>query len=68
MAFTVEQLNSIDDAIASGKLKVAFNGREVVYRSMSDLKSARDLIRQELMQSGAIQKSKRVTYVKRVMD
>jgi len=68
MAFTVDQLNAIDNAIASGKLKVAFNGREVVYRSMSDLKSARDLIRQELMQSGAIQKSKRVTYVKRVMD
>lgn len=67
MSFTVEQLTAIEGAIASGQLKVAFNGREVVYRSMSDLKSARDMIRKELMQSGALPKAKRVTYVKRVM-
>lgn len=28
MAFSLEQLTAIENAIASGELKVAFNGRE----------------------------------------
>lgn len=44
MAFTQTDLDAIDAAIASGELTVKSNGREVTYRSMSDLLKARSTI------------------------
>lgn len=37
MAFTKDDLDALDEAIASGESTVKINGREVTYRSMSDL-------------------------------
>lgn len=48
MAFTTDQLAAVDAAIASGELRVSFNGRDVTYRSMNDLVKARQLIAAEL--------------------
>ncbi len=44
MAFTQTDLDAIDAAIASGELTVKSNGREVTYRSMSDLLKARSTV------------------------
>lgn len=52
--FTVTQLEAIESAIASGELTVKYDGKEVTYRSMADLRAARDLIRGELVASGAV--------------
>lgn len=68
MGFTTTQLEAIESAIASGQLKVAFNGREVVYRSMSDLIAARNAIKADLQKSGAIPKRIRFSYISRRMD
>ncbi len=68
MGFTTTQLDAIEKAIASGELKVAYDGKEVVYRSMSDLIDARNLIRSDLQKSGAIPKRIRYSYISRRMD
>lgn len=69
MSFTVEQLTAIESAIASGQLKVAFGGREVVYRSMDDLIKARNTIKAALQESGALpQRARRYSYISRRMD
>lgn len=52
MASTTAQLESqlarIDGAIASGSLKVAFGDRSREYRSMSELRMARQMIQGQL--------------------
>ena len=48
MAFTVSDLTAVETAIKSGELKVQYNDRVVVYRSISELLTARDLIKQEV--------------------
>lgn len=65
MAFTQSQLDAIDSAIASGELKVAFDGREVVYRSMDDLMKARLTIKSSLEAAGITTAVKRTSYVSR---
>lgn len=45
MAWTVEDLDTINEAIATGASKVRFaDGREVTYRSLADMRSVRDEI------------------------
>lgn len=44
MAFSQQDLDAIDAAIASGELTVTNNGRTVTYRSISELIRARDRI------------------------
>ena len=44
MAFTSTDLAAIDAAIASGELTIRSNGREVTYRSLSELLKARETI------------------------
>jgi hypothetical protein len=69
MSFTVEQLAAIESAMASGELKVAFNGTEVVYRSMDDLIKARNTIKAALQESGSLpKKTRRFSYITRRMD
>lgn len=48
MAFTQQNLDAIERAIATGTLSVEYNGKRITYRSMSDLLRARDVIKTEL--------------------
>ena len=48
MAFTQDDLDAIEEAIASGALIVEYNDRKVEYRKMGDLIKARNLIRKKL--------------------
>lgn len=69
MSFTVDQLTAIEAAIASGELKVSFNGREVVYRSMDDLIKARNTVKAALQEAGSLpQKTRRYSFITRRMD
>ncbi|NML62261.1 hypothetical protein HHL21_14485 [Massilia sp. RP-1-19] len=54
MAFSLTQLNAIEAAIGSGQLSVNYDGKSVTYRSVGDLIKARDVIRADLMASGAL--------------
>jgi len=54
MAFTLNQLSAIESAIASGELKVLYDGKEVWYRSISDLIKARDMVKSELIATGQL--------------
>jgi hypothetical protein len=54
MAFTLNQLAGIESAIATGQLKVFYDGKHVEYRSMSDLLKARTIIRGELIELGLL--------------
>lgn len=54
MSFTTSDLDAINAAIASGELKVQFSDRLVEYRSIADLKAARNLIIGDLQTTGAI--------------
>lgn len=68
MSFTTAQLDAIETAIASGELKVAFDGREVIYRSMDDLIKARNTIRAALQSAGTIANKRKFSYITRRMD
>lgn len=65
MAFTQTQLDAIETAIASGELRIMFDGREVIYRSIDDLLKARDTIKASLQASGAIPAVTRTSYASR---
>jgi hypothetical protein len=52
--FTTTQLTAIETAIASGTLKVRYDGKEVQYQTLDQLLAARQLIRDELIASGAL--------------
>ncbi len=54
MAFTLNQLNAVDAAIASGQLSVEYDGKKFSYRSVEELMKARELIRSELVASGIL--------------
>jgi hypothetical protein len=48
MAYTLSQLATIEEAIASGTLRVEIDGRVVVYQSLDQLIKLRDLMKAEL--------------------
>jgi hypothetical protein len=48
MAYTITQLATIEEAIASGTLRVEIDGRVVVYQSLADLIKLRDIMKAEL--------------------
>jgi hypothetical protein len=54
MAFTLNQLAALEAAMGSGELKVKYDGKEVEYRSMSDLLKAREVVRAELIAAGLL--------------
>lgn len=54
MAFTLNQLNALDNALASGQLKVEYDGKKVEYRSIDELIKARNVVRAELVATGVI--------------
>lgn len=48
MAYTLEQLNDVEEAIASGATRVHYADRDVQFNSLSDLLRLRDKMRAEL--------------------
>ena len=54
MAFTVEQFNAVEKALANGLLEVDYGGKRVRYRSTEELLRVRNLIRSELAASGML--------------
>lgn len=45
MAYSQSDLDAIEEAIASGALKVKYADKEVVYRSLDEMRKIRDMIR-----------------------
>ena len=58
MAFTVDQLQGMRDAIitaiAGGTLRVDFEGRGVTYRSVVEMQAALTTINKEIEQAGDV--------------
>lgn len=55
MDYTTDNLAAINAAIASGALSVEFEGRKIMYRSMTDLLKAKAVIEDYLdTQAGAV--------------
>lgn len=48
MSFTLEQLEAVERAIATGVTSVMYDGERVEYRSLSELIELRSRMRQEL--------------------
>lgn len=48
MAYTLTQLAIIENAIATGALRVEMDGRMVIYQKVDDLLRVRDMMRAEL--------------------
>lgn len=65
MAFTQTQLDAVESAITSGELRVMFDGREIIYRSVADLLKARAVIKEALQASGAAPAVTRTSYASR---
>jgi hypothetical protein len=57
MAYTLAQLQSLQDAFATGELEVSFEGKTVRYRSIDDLKKAIDTVSAELTANGLLTES-----------
>jgi len=66
MAFTQQQLDALDAAIASGSKKVKYADKEVEYQSIADMLRVRDLMAQELGLIPADKKKKFANYNKGV--
>ena len=54
MAFTTNQLNALESAIGTGELSVKYDGKEVQYRSMSDLMKAYEFVKGQLIAAGIV--------------
>lgn len=54
MAYTLTQYQAVCDAIASGERRVKYEGKEIEYRSMSELMQARATIEAELIATGQL--------------
>ncbi|MBY4866773.1 hypothetical protein K6W76_09660 [Burkholderia anthina] len=48
MAFTQQNLDAIEKAIASGTLTVEYNGKRITYQSTADLMRVRNMIKLDL--------------------
>jgi len=57
MAWTLQQLQALEEAIAQGALIVRYSDKSVQYRSLSEMMALRDTMRQEL---GLSQPTKRL--------
>ncbi len=65
MAHTQADLDAVKAAIASGEQSVEMGGRKVVYRSIDDLRKARDDIAAELASAAASVGTRRGTFAVR---
>jgi hypothetical protein len=66
MAWTTTDLTAIENAIASGVLRVRFSDREVQYQSLADLLKARDVIKGSV--DSTVSASSRCTYASFTKD
>jgi len=66
--YTLEDLASIKQAIATGELTIEKDGRRVTYRSMQELKAARQEIEAELQQQGQLNRRSLPTMTYAVFD
>jgi hypothetical protein len=48
MAYTIEDLNNLKDAIKEGVLEVEYSDKKVKYRSLAEMFQIKDMIEQEL--------------------
>lgn len=48
MAWTIEQYNALNDAIAQGVTQVMYGNKLVIYRSVNEMLQLRNLMREEL--------------------
>jgi hypothetical protein len=48
MAYTLEQLQTLEDAIAQGVNQVMYGNKMVIYRSVDDMIKVRNMMRVEL--------------------
>lgn len=48
MAYTLEQLQALEESIAQGALRTRYADKEVQFRSLAEMLQLRDLMRQEL--------------------
>lgn len=62
MPFTIEQLNTLEAAIAQGATTVKYADKEVTYRSMDEMFRLRDLMRSELGLNGTDPNKNRVVF------
>lgn len=63
MSFVVSDLDALDDAIKKGELEVAYDGKQVKYRSIDELIKARTFVYGQLVASGLVTTArKRVSY------
>ena len=63
MAYTIDDLNRVKAAIASGELEVELEGKRVKYRSMQELLLAKGVIEGELIGDGTLTTNRlRTTY------
>jgi len=60
MAFTSADLDALDRAIASGELSVKFSDREVTYRDVASLKSARNFVQQKIAEQNGHRRTRQV--------
>jgi len=62
MAFTLDQYNILNAAIAQGALTVEYADKKVTYRSLDEMLEIRDLMANELGLNGTSPKTKGRTY------
>lgn len=48
MAWTIEQYNTLNDAIAQGVTQVMYGNKLVIYRSLNEMMTLRDAMKREL--------------------
>ncbi|SNT28860.1 hypothetical protein SAMN06265795_12234 [Noviherbaspirillum humi] len=61
MAFSVQDLQNLDNAIKTGRRRVKYADKEVEYRSMAEMMEARSFIQGELEKSGQLSSSSRTS-------
>lgn len=62
MAFVAADLNTLDNAIKTGRRRVKYADKEVEYRSMDEMLAARTFIVSELEKAGLLPSSARPSY------
>ena len=61
--FTAADLTAINTAIKSGTLSVAYRDRNVTYRSLSEMRQIRDMIKEDLGENSAFEdRSRQIAY------
>lgn len=60
MTYTTEQRDALRQAIASGVLRLSYDGKQVEYRSMAELKAALNEVEQSLARENNQPQTRRI--------